>query len=339
MRARLAIAACCLPFAVLAEERALRKEVVVKAPLEAAWAAWTTSEGAQSFFAPEVVVNARPGGAYFVHFNPFAPPGLRGADDMRVLAVQPMRMISFTWNAPPHLADARPQKTVVIVRLEPEGDERTRVRLTHVGWGDGGQWDQAFEYFDRAWGRVMANLEKRFAEKPTDWEPVLAKVKAYEDAERNKRPTLHDRAVRVEKVIDAPPAQVWKAFSTAEGLRRWAAPVVAVDLRPGGWMRSHYDKLKSLGAPGTIHLDVLSVIEGELVTYKVNLTERFPAALRAEDAHLQEVVRLEPTADGRTRLVSVMTGWGAGRQWDDAYAFFAKGNEYTYAKLAALFTK
>ncbi len=73
-------------------------------------------------------------------------------------------MLTFTWNAPPHLPEARAQRTYVTVRLKPIGDNETLVTLHHGGWGDGGQWDQAYAYFDKAWGNVLANLQKRFAE-------------------------------------------------------------------------------------------------------------------------------------------------------------------------------
>src|SRR5687768_16701883 len=133
----------CATAAAQTSERAITKETVVAAPVEAAWKAWTTSEGVTSFFAPEAIVEARPEGRYSIHMNPYGVAGMKGADDMRVLGVQENRMISFTWNAPPHLPEARAQRTVVIVRLEPVGENRTRVRFTHIGWGDGGQWDDA----------------------------------------------------------------------------------------------------------------------------------------------------------------------------------------------------
>ena len=160
-----------------AQERALQKEALVAAPVAEVWQAWTTNEGLQAFFAPEAFVDPRPDGRFFIHFNPYAAPGQKGADDMRVLAVQAPSMLSFTWNAPPHLPQARGQRTVVIVRLEAEGEGRTRVRLHHVGWGSGGEWDQAFAYFDRAWGRVLENLAKRFTDGPIDWAPWLAKLR------------------------------------------------------------------------------------------------------------------------------------------------------------------
>ena len=182
MKSLVAASAIFLAIPAIAEERAIHKEVVVNAPLAAAWSSWATSEGIQTFFAPEAIVEARPEGRFSLHFNPYAKEGLKGADGMRVLGVQENRMISFTWNAPPHLPEARAQRTVVIVRTKAEGDNRTRVTLTHLGWGDGGEWDKAYQYFDGAWGRVLAQLEKRFADgKPYDWTDWNARMKAFED--------------------------------------------------------------------------------------------------------------------------------------------------------------
>jgi uncharacterized protein YndB with AHSA1/START domain len=109
---------------------------------------------------------------------------MKGADGMRFLAVQPQKMLSYTWNAPPSLPEARRQRAVVIVRFEPAADNQTRVSLTHLGWGDGGEWDKAYAYFDHAWGNVLGNLQKRFAEGPIDWSEWLARLKAMEAAKK-----------------------------------------------------------------------------------------------------------------------------------------------------------
>lgn len=152
-----------------ASERSLDKEVVIKASLDQAWAAWTTREGITSFFAPDAEIDPRVGGAFHIHINPFAAPGSKGADDMRFLALQPRKMLSFDWNAPPSLPEVRQQRTFVVVRFEPVDDKTTRVRLHHVGWGEGGEWDKAYAYFDKAWGNVLGNLQKRFDSGPIDW--------------------------------------------------------------------------------------------------------------------------------------------------------------------------
>ena len=172
------IVAASLALPAFAEERMIHKEVVVKAPMPAVWEAWTTSEGIKTFFAPDANIEARPDGPFEIYMNPYAEPGMKGADTMHVLAVQRFQMLSFTWNAPPSLPDARKQRTVVIVRFSSPSENETRVTLTHVGWGDGGEWDKAYAYFDKAWDNVLGNLQKRFVTGPVDWTEWLARLKA-----------------------------------------------------------------------------------------------------------------------------------------------------------------
>jgi uncharacterized protein YndB with AHSA1/START domain len=157
--------------AVMNESRKIECHTVVPAPLGEVWKAWTTGEGAVAFFSPGANIEARPGGPYEILFNLDAPEGLQGAEEMIVLAVQEPSFISFTWNAPPHLPDVRGQRTHVEVRLTPEGGKATRVDLVHGGWGTGGQWDEAFAYFSRAWPKtVLPRLVHRFENGPVDWE-------------------------------------------------------------------------------------------------------------------------------------------------------------------------
>ena len=171
-----------LSFPAAAAERAVDKEVVVPASLETVWESWTTREGIRGFFAPDAVIEPRVGGAFHIHIDPLAQPGARGADDMRFMALQPMKMLSFDWNAPPHLPEARAQRTFVVLRFDPVDDKNTRVRLHHTGWGDGGQWDQAYAYFDRAWGNVLANLKKRHETGPLDWTGWLEQLRKMHSA-------------------------------------------------------------------------------------------------------------------------------------------------------------
>jgi len=157
-------------------ERAIVGEIVVPASLAEVWRVWTTDEGAQTFFAPRCHIELRPGGAYEILFDPDAEAGSRGGEGMVVMAVQPPRMLAFTWNAPPSLPTVRGQMTHVVIRLSETEAGDTRVRLRHDGWGTGGEWDQAFRYFERAWNEVvLPRLRYCFQHGPVDWDhpPVL----------------------------------------------------------------------------------------------------------------------------------------------------------------------
>jgi len=165
-----------------ASESPIELSVTVKAPVAEVWKAWTTSEGIVGFFAPEARVQARPDGPFVIIMDPYAEPGLQGADDMRVLAVETERLLSFTWNAPPSLPEARQQRTVVVLRFAPDA-EGTRLTLSHLGWGSGGEWPKARAYFERAWPNVLKQLQQRFETgKPHDWTAWREQLKLHHAA-------------------------------------------------------------------------------------------------------------------------------------------------------------
>ena len=150
--------------------RAIDIAIDINAPVSEVWRAWTTREGICSFFAPDCHVDLRPDGPYEIYFDPEAEPGQRGADGMRVLAVQPEQMLSFTWNAPNTMPEVRQQRTHVTIYMRCVDENHTRLRLVHDGWGSGGVWDRAVDYFIRAWERVvLPRLKYRFEHGPIDW--------------------------------------------------------------------------------------------------------------------------------------------------------------------------
>ena len=151
-------------------ERAVFAEIVVPASIDKVWEAWTTPAGIASFFAPASKIELRVMGAYEMHFNPAAPAGQRGGEGNVILAIQPQRMLAFTWNAPPHLPNVRQQHTSVVLRFKDLGNGQTKVTLAETGWGEGEEWDQAFAYFSSAWQDiVLPRLKLRFEAGPVDW--------------------------------------------------------------------------------------------------------------------------------------------------------------------------
>ena len=176
-RVALLIAMLLPPIVAFAAERAIDEKITVKANVDEVWKAWTTTEGIKTFFAPDAKVELRVDGPFEIYMNPFAAVGTKGADEMRIVGFQDKKMLTFTWNAPPSLPEARKQRTVVIVRFISRGDVLTDVTLHHVGWGEGGEWDMAYDYFGKAWPNVLKNLQKRFDSGPVDWKPWLEKLK------------------------------------------------------------------------------------------------------------------------------------------------------------------
>jgi len=146
-------------------DRVMTTQIVVDAPVDRVWKAWTTAKGVTSFGPPEAKIELAVGGAYEWYFVLDAPEGLRGAEGCTVLSFVPNRHLAFTWNAPPSIAELRESgaRTQVHVTLTELGSNRTRVSLAQFGFGRGEAWDQYYAYFEIAWARVLQRLADHFA--------------------------------------------------------------------------------------------------------------------------------------------------------------------------------
>ncbi len=157
--------------------RMIYYEITLNTSLENAWDAWTTEDGIKSFFAPACEIDFRIDGKYDILFFPDNKPGLRGAEGMRIMAIEPHKMFSFTWNQTPDLPLLRPQLTLVNLKFEKISANKTKLIFIQTGWGDGLDWDKAYNYFTHAWGDVVLyRLQHRFDHGPIDWSnpPAMA---------------------------------------------------------------------------------------------------------------------------------------------------------------------
>ena len=149
--------------------RNITKEITLPVGIDDAWNTWTTKQGLESFFAPECYIELELFGRLDVLFIPDAQPGNRGAENNKILAIEPNRMFCFTWDAPLTLPEVRKQRTLVVLKFEIIGEDKTKIWMCHTGWGDGDEWDQAYAYFSDAWDVVFKRLEIRFKNGPIDW--------------------------------------------------------------------------------------------------------------------------------------------------------------------------
>jgi uncharacterized protein YndB with AHSA1/START domain len=142
-----------------------------------------------------------------------------------------------------------------------------------------------------------------------------------------------ERALVLERVIDATPAEVWRMFTTEEGAETWMAAVVEVDLRIGGAIRTNYDAQGEIGDANTITNRILCYEpERMLAIQNVEAPEGFPFA--EGTVGTWTVIYFEPTDDGRTRVRMVGLGWPDTPAGEDAYRFFERGNAYALQQLA-----
>jgi uncharacterized protein YndB with AHSA1/START domain len=127
----------------------------------------------------------------------------------------------------------------------------------------------------------------------------------------------------IELEVPAPVSEVWRAFSTSEGLSTWLTPNAVVDLRPGGEWTAHFPGGSTGG--GTI---VSFVAEKEIVLAAL-APDKFPN-VRAE--RTKATFQFEPR--GTSTVVRLtQTGWKAGPEWTQAYEYLVAGNAQLMATL------
>jgi uncharacterized protein YndB with AHSA1/START domain len=112
-------------------ERAVRVKTTVAATPAEVWHAFTTSGGAQTFFAQRANIQLAIGGPYEIFFNP--ADDRQGTKGLRILSYAPEEMISFQWNAPPQFPEVRNGGTWVVVQMRAVTAGRTEVTVSHLG--------------------------------------------------------------------------------------------------------------------------------------------------------------------------------------------------------------
>jgi uncharacterized protein YndB with AHSA1/START domain len=139
-----------------------------------------------------------------------------------------------------------------------------------------------------------------------------------------------------EAVVNAAPADVWAAISTAEGWKSWAVPAAwapAPDM-----IETSYTPTAKPGDPSTIRQQVLIRVPERLMVFRtVKAPDRFPDF--DTYAKVVSAFELEPAGEGRTRVRLTGTGYADTEAGRRLLGFFEKGNQVSLDALKASFAR
>jgi uncharacterized protein YndB with AHSA1/START domain len=158
-------------------------------------------------------------------------------------------------------------------------------------------------------------------------------------AQKAPEPTKTPAPVNVEPlvteaVVEAPVAEVWRVFSTAEGYTKLGVAKATMDFRPGGLIVTTYDPAEPLDGEAGIRSEILAYEPLRMVATRI---QRPPKGFPFRDAwkRVWTVVSLTGI-DGKRTLVRVaMIGWGPDADSQAMREFFRTGNEWVLKKLQA----
>ena len=141
----------------------LRFQVVIPAPVEQVWHAFSTSEGLMTWLWSDCIVDLRERGDWLVRY----PGGNTGGGT--ILSFKPQRQMVLAAMAPEKFPAVRKERTTADFSFESVDGTKTRVSLIQSGWKQGEEWDKAYDYLANGNAMLLTQLYKRFVDGPIDW--------------------------------------------------------------------------------------------------------------------------------------------------------------------------
>lgn len=141
-------------------------EGIIEAPLDAVWAAWTTSEGLRSWLAPHAEIDLRVGGVMRTNYSAQGVLGDPQTIENTVLSFDPKTMLSIKVAKTPAgfpFPNAIQQMWTVLY-FEETGPRRTQVRVVSLGFRPDEESQKMRAFFDRGNAVTMQQLQRHFSE-------------------------------------------------------------------------------------------------------------------------------------------------------------------------------
>lgn len=140
----------------------IEREVLIQAPAEVVWGTITEPDQMSQWFADSVDLVIEPGAHGYMRFGDQGGPVV-------VETVDPPSRFSFRWNYPPGEEPVAGNSMLVEFTLTPEGDGRTRLRVTESGhelldWPDVEKQRYADEH-QAGWTDFLSRLSPLLAER------------------------------------------------------------------------------------------------------------------------------------------------------------------------------
>ncbi len=142
-------------------------EGLIKAPVDAVWAALVTKEGQESWNVSHAEIDLKVGGKMRTHYDPNGRIGDPNTIENTILCFEPKRMLSIQVANPP---ENFPFKNAIksmwtVIYFEDAGPSLTRLRIVGTGYGNDDESRKLRLFFDRGNAYTLKKLQEKFAGK------------------------------------------------------------------------------------------------------------------------------------------------------------------------------
>jgi len=132
-----------------------------------------------------------------------------------------------------------------------------------------------------------------------------------------------DRRIDVEATVNASLDDVWRLWTTTEGMKSFLVDEADIKLEPGGFYEVFFDMEAVEGSRGSEGCRILSYLPQEMISFSWNAPPTIPE-LRKLGPCTWVVVRFEAVSDKQTRVKITHLGILEGADWDRYLEYFTK---------------
>lgn len=156
-----------------ADPNRLVQTILIQAPIEEVWDAWTTTEGILKWMVPHGRVDFKVGGKYTSTYDPSSDLNGEEVIENTILAYDPHKMIAFRTTKTPASFPftAAIANTWSVVYFEDAGIDKVIVRVHGLGYGDDEQSQMMRDFFNQGNQMLLETLKKVLEEDKDDGDP------------------------------------------------------------------------------------------------------------------------------------------------------------------------
>jgi WD40 repeat protein/uncharacterized protein YndB with AHSA1/START domain len=131
------------------------------------------------------------------------------------------------------------------------------------------------------------------------------------------------RILRKEVTITCSLDDVWRAWTTSEGMASFFSPTSNIELDPGKpyEMFMNMSKPDESGGRGSEGCKTLGFIPKEMLSFEWNFPPKVPTLRNAHEKTFV-VLRFIDLGDGQIKVKFAQLGWKKGKDWDEGYKYF-----------------
>lgn len=142
-------------------DKIIVETVILNCPAEKAFELFTLNKNLENWLTAKADVEARVGGKYELFWEPENPDN-NSTIGCKILTIDKPNYLNFEWKGPKqykHFMNTIQPLTNVTVIFTAQGAQ-TQLSLIHTGWRNTDEWEEARQYFVKAWKGAFSQLEK-----------------------------------------------------------------------------------------------------------------------------------------------------------------------------------